>query len=816
MTTAPNELDSPSPLTAPPPAWRRWAVFMGILIALTWAFIAMPSLLQSLLGLAVLASTSTSAVILWRRAQPRVNFPRWWREFWLGYSSAVLARLTWVLGLALMGLSTYLLRPYGLPDAYAGAFSASLGGICLGYTWIYRYLSQTLSLPSPQRAEHVRPAYRWTLAPLPSAQITEGIVWRRVCLGVLGLALLIQSQIFSLTPFLGSLNEVFGAFSVHLQWALLFGGAGLISLSLAGAEVWHSLQRTLAPQRWGTILRAGIRHLGGRARWTPQRLGLVLILGIALGLRLYDLELWMTRWLDEIHYANAIARLWFDPVQVLVPFSPVTSFSWLYPYWQALLAGIVGPSFTGVRLLSALMGVLQVAAVFALARTLFPQDKQGRIALTAALVCAVLPVHLQFSRIGIANIADPVFGTLALAALFKARQSQAQAWWAVAGFTLGLTQYFYEGGRLFFPLFALLLIAWWALWAWRPTLRHLAVFGACFASLATPLYYTWTTQSVPLTPRYSAMGQFNSALAEIPEDAPPPSALALTLESIAQRLGEPWRALVQAPDLSWFYGGQSALLLLPLVPFFLIGLARTVFSLRQPQAGLIFWWLAGTLVGIALISDIFSAPRYLVLVPPLCLVLAWGLVSFSEGLAWWLRREAWVRPILLSVAAGLALVQVSYYFAWHMPNFYLDKHYAIYDHTWTLFKDTEDAMLRGITQVPPLTTIHIVSRDLIWNINADTLSAYFRHGDEVRIVHVFPEDFSADYLREQSKYLPHAFFIEPENQRAVRLLKRHFIIDPAQDGLWSPYDIPPERQMQMYFAPAYASLSAEDGVQVGE
>jgi 4-amino-4-deoxy-L-arabinose transferase-like glycosyltransferase len=70
------------------------------------------------------------------------------------------------------------------------------------------------------------------------------------------------------------------------------------------------------------------------------------------------------------------------------------------------------------------------------------------------------PPHIQFSRIALLHIADPLFGVLALWFLIRAIRSNRRLDWVLMGVSLGMTQYFFEAGRLFTGA---LILAWAAL-----------------------------------------------------------------------------------------------------------------------------------------------------------------------------------------------------------------------------------------------------------------------------------------------------------------------------------------------------------------
>ncbi|MBZ0286334.1 MAG: glycosyltransferase family 39 protein, partial [Anaerolineae bacterium] len=188
---------------------------------------------------------------------------------------------------------------------------------------------------------------------------------------------------------------------------------------------------------------------------------LITIVLVAFGLRAVDLGGAVHHLVDEIHFSNAVISL-FPPdntVKLLWPINTITAFPWLFSYLQNWGVDLLGRNLEGLRAISVVMGTLGIPALYFLARELFDR----RVALLAALLLAVFPPHIQFSRIGLNNIIDPLLGTLALAFLVRGLKHNRPFDFALGGAALGLTQYFYEGGRLLFPALIFLSLAWFTL-----------------------------------------------------------------------------------------------------------------------------------------------------------------------------------------------------------------------------------------------------------------------------------------------------------------------------------------------------------------
>lgn len=503
-------------------------------------------------------------------------------------------------------------------------------------------------------------------------------------------------------------------------------------------------------------------------------LALAAIILLALGLRLWLLEDGIHRFVDEIPFANAVTRLWSTPdTHILLPFNDVASFTWLYPYLQAGSVALFGPTLTGLRVVSAVFGTLTVVALYFLARTLFDRN----VAILAALMLLAFPPHLHFSRLALNNIAEPLFGTLALAFTARGLQSNRRSDFVIAGAALGLTQYFYEGGRLLYPP---LLISWFILcWLvgkrWRLDGRP-PLAGLLVALLvAAPLYYTLLAQHASLTPRMDRAG--------LRLDTPYMSATRRW-----ETLSDPFLMYVSLPDQGWFYGGEHPLVLRPLVPLFLLGAAFLFWRLRSPGALLGLLWLLFTSLGNVLLTDRAWSPRYVVAFPALALVLAIGLWSALQLL--WPAPGRPERRNLLVGALALLLVagQSAYYFGDHL---------SLVNHQYEHVKDAEDALYRSVN-FPPDTAVHIIVQGEVWDLNIKTLLRFWNL--DLYVDAWYPAEISPDVLRSMVEMeVDHAFFIAPEDTGTLATVRRYFDLLPPQ---FSPFNIPAENQLALYYAPS--------------
>lgn len=753
------------------PVWARFALFAACGALLTFALLSVPTAWRGWAFVAVVLAVWASVGALSRHpdsAEWRTGLAA--RLLALRQHSGRLRALVLAGVLVSMTAAALNARPFPSDDWLHPLVG---GDWNVGWRWwwfgvggmgVYLWLS-------PRTAPAPFPRWRW-LTFKPQAD-ERGIRWHAFLVGLLPIAAVLQANTLSVEARLEFFDRLF-SFPLLMQIGGLLLGWGLCAWALSGASL----------PRWRAW----------RLPMTRHTLLVLAGLGAALLVRLLWLETWILRWLDEIHYASAVWRTWEAmPLQALRPFSDLTAFSWFYPFAQATVVSFAGATLWSLRFVSALFGVAGVAAVYWLGRELLGK----RVGLAAMLIMASFPVHLHFSRIGIANIADPVFGTLALALLARGLRTRHSAPFAWAGVMLGLTAYFYEGGRLFFLPFVLCWLGW--LWLFgtpsaryaKPTLRQLGVFAVMTLLVTLPLYYTWTMHRIPLTPRLSAMSEM-TALNDLTDTRLPPIQRVATLVG---RIQLPLRALTQAPDTSWFYGGKTGILLFPLAPLLLWGLARACWRLRHPDGSLLFWWTTAAAVGIALISDALATARYLVLLPALAVAMGWGAVWLVEQLP----TRAHTRA-LAGLLAVVALVQGGYYLGWHMPRYYEDKHY-LWEREGKRLPDTDEAMLRAVTFAPDSSDIYIVSPNLIWSLNSTTMARYYRYSDDVRIRHVFPADFDKAFLDRTDETRPRVFMLTQGDDVSENTLRRYVALDPAYDGTLSPHALPTDAQMRLFYAP---------------
>ena len=547
----------------------------------------------------------------------------------------------------------------------------------------------------------------------------------------------------------------------------------------------------------------------------PHHSLLITIILLAFALRAIGVGSAVHHLVDEIHFSNAILSLRSpdNTVKLLWPINTITAFPWLFSYMQAWGVDLLGRNLDGLRAISVVVGTLGIPALYLLARELFDR----KTALLAALFLAVFPPHIQFSRIGLNNIVDPLFGTLALAFLVRGLKYNRPLDFALSGAALGLTQYFYEGGRLLFPALLFLSLAWFTLVKPRfftepvssnpsppltgnPELetenlsspsQHLSSLSPQSSRLspsvlltfllpailiALPVYSTLIAIRQPFDARFQTVGVGGSYWVRVEQFGKP--------QTLEEHLLIPFLVYVFQPEIALYYGGEQAMLLPYVVPFVMIGVLALLAYWRTPGV-IIVGWVVLASMGNMLLTESAIYARYVVVFPALALLGAVGIRSLTALL--WPKRSGWRTGIVILVTAVLCIGQITYFFGPHL---------ARYNDQLRQNFDSEDAIFRS-AGFPWGTQIHIIEATTPGQLYLSGLANYLADGLTVFVMP--PGDLTAAYANALSRGVDHAFFVEPYDENSVNLLAHYFTLEGPFE---SPYNVPSNRQLRLYYARA--------------
>ncbi|MEO8603853.1 MAG: glycosyltransferase family 39 protein [bacterium] len=316
----------------------------------------------------------------------------------------------------------------------------------------------------------------------------------------------------------------------------------------------------------------------------------------------------------------------------------------VFIYSTLPLMGLLGASELAVRLTAALYGTATVLALFFLGRALMG----SLTGLAAALLLAVLPWHLHFSRIGFELITLPLFFILGLTCLV--RWTHGRRTLAAAAVLFGLCLYTYVPAKLFVPLFlagAALLYRRALLARWRESL--LAAAALLLTALPVAIF--------DLAHRAAAASYFENTTI-LASDEP--------WLAVARRFAGNYAAFFSRTFLfassndrilrhSVSDHGELYWCLLPL-----LGLGIVTALLRRDRAlRLPLLWLALYPVAAALMNEIPSASRGFIGAPAFALIAAIG-TGAGLRLAGRVRRPRFAHILQGGlIAAGVVVLGVA-------------------------------------------------------------------------------------------------------------------------------------------------------------
>lgn len=180
---------------------------------------------------------------------------------------------------------------------------------------------------------------------------------------------------------------------------------------------------------------------------------LIVLLGALMRLYRFD-ELPFGTWYDEAA-AGLLAQRIMDDAAWRPVFPGSINITFHYTILIAWAMELLGRTTYAVRSISVIMGIGSVLAAYLAGREFFAATfrKAERSAQTAGLVLAFIVAvarwNVNFSRIGMYNIATPFFALLAIGFLFRALRRGRYVDYGLAGLSVGLGLCFYPAYQLF-------------------------------------------------------------------------------------------------------------------------------------------------------------------------------------------------------------------------------------------------------------------------------------------------------------------------------------------------------------------------------
>jgi 4-amino-4-deoxy-L-arabinose transferase-like glycosyltransferase len=314
--------------------------------------------------------------------------------------------------------------------------------------------------------------------------------------------------------------------------------------------------------------------------------------------------------------AHAIATTGRDLRGEPLPlYSQTAEHSWYQPlviYLTALTLKIVPLSEWSVRLPTVLIGILDVALMFVLARQLFGS---GRLGAVAALLLALSPAHFIHSRYGM-DYLYPVPFVLAWLLCLVFYEQRRRTWLlAAAAVALGAGFYSYIASIVLMPVYAALTVL--LLLQERAPRRSFAIVIGGFAACLIP-FLLWIARH-PAAYRLTVekYGLYDPAKM----DAVQGLRSFVSYESVSARLSDYWSffnpsfLFFGSGTKLMFSTGRAGVFLLPVAVFLVIGIADAWRHRRAPLNLILLIGFATAPLAALIVAEEHAIFRALVVLP---------------------------------------------------------------------------------------------------------------------------------------------------------------------------------------------------------
>ena len=335
----------------------------------------------------------------------------------------------------------------------------------------------------------------------------------------------------------------------------------------------------------------------------------------------------------------------------------------LFVYLQAISVALLGQTSLALRVVSAILGIMTVAATYPLIRRMF----DARVALLTSGWLAISLWQVIESRVGLRRIALPLFLAIGFYCLWRGlenlniqgRGSRSVSWFSIGGLVIGLSLYTYSTAR-FVPVIVLAFALYLALVHRQLFLRALP--GLTLALALTILVFLpegFFFLRHPTT--FLERAEQVSVLNTRPNQGSPEQEL---LDSALRSLG----TFAIRGDYHWERNIPDRPIFDPIsASLMLFGLALTVRRFRRPAHGFILIWLLIMFIPTILGDDTPYHPRLAGLIPAIFVLPALGAAWLWEACE--SRRPAFMRtlPVLLVTLAfvgGALFTYHSYFRVW--------------------------------------------------------------------------------------------------------------------------------------------------------
>ena len=329
------------------------------------------------------------------------------------------------------------------------------------------------------------------------------------------------------------------------------------------------------------------------------------------------------------------------------------SFPSMHSWIQSSFLRVLGQTVIGLRFSSALIGTVTVAITYVYAARSFGRT----VGLLSAAFLAASAFHIHFSRLGLNNIWESLFAVALAGGLSLAWATKDLRRFILVGVFLGLTQFFYVGGRMF-----VLLVPLWLMIARpnddRPRATRLTWVGttlwvAAVVVLPLAMFYARHPDQFLLPWRRVSLFWYWWDVQTV-------------------QYGDPgwWVVadqLIKAPlgfvlfGLTEFFSGP---LLTPVAAaLFLLGSTHVLRHLRNPDLLWLGLWLGGTIASVALSANPPAAQRYVGSAPAVAVLVAFGANRLVQWLGLNKTGKGHLRRLFLTGAMLMAVGwEIRHYF----------------------------------------------------------------------------------------------------------------------------------------------------------
>jgi 4-amino-4-deoxy-L-arabinose transferase-like glycosyltransferase len=305
----------------------------------------------------------------------------------------------------------------------------------------------------------------------------------------------------------------------------------------------------------------------------------------------------------------------------------------LFIWLASVPLALWGNHVWALRSVSALAGVLTVAALFLLVRRFGGE----RLALIASFLLATSFWHVLFSRLGFRVILAPLFLVLTLYFLIRGFDKLELAEFAAAGICYGLGFHTYLAFRVTPLVIAVVILAYWK----REALKGVVVMVGVTVAIVAPLAGYFYQHPMDLSGRINQVSVGWTGLW---------SNVVATLGMFNVRGDHNWRHnYSDAPMLPFVLG-----------IFFLVGIGLMIWRHGKTDA-IVLTWLVAALVPAALSDNAPHALRSLLVVPAVYIIVAEGIQFLMQF------RYASVLAVILLFGTA-TLEGQKYFYKWaHHP-----------------------------------------------------------------------------------------------------------------------------------------------------